>query len=320
MVGVLLLTSCSLPDLLGGAGGRSDPSGQSESPQQSASPTSLPTDTGLGDALGRVKVPGEGPTVILYSNRVEIAGLVEEDRDLWGNSQALGSGGLVASHQQFHEDLGIDILGADRMITVGQAPQQVTLLVGGQVAEDITEKARGRGWAGDPILAREWDLADEPLSAQAPRLRADGEDVAIGGVSADLTTVLEHGETSSSPTLVDDEDVAELVACLGDPLAAVVDLEGDVPLAIGVDAEGKDVRTRICVSGEDAEGTAARIAEDVENGTDRRNIPYSEIYGSASTAPVSGGSAAVDLENTDGTPSSAVFDMYFSRDLPGLGE
>lgn len=293
----LLLSACSGAD-------SADPAGSADS-GGSASASDSPA--GVASALERISVDARGEGLYVeYGNTAMLTELAVEDPDTWQSLIVYGLSALapVANGETV---LGMDLSAADYALSVGLPPARLMLLSGGQDGEAVTEAAEQLGYSGDPVLSQEMDVTvKETITVHS--LVTLGEDVALAGPEAEVQWADSDGES-----MMDDESVAALAPCLGDPAAAqILDVDGtDVGTAINSD--GTETESVLCVAGD--QDRAEAIIEEIESGTTLNGVPHSDYF-TAAAAEVSDGMVRVVLQNAPDLPPNRIFALAEQRDLP----
>ncbi len=245
----------------------------------------------------------------------------------------LGAGSLVDLYVTLSGDTGINLLHEDYAITAGNPPQSVALLHGGQDASQVTSHLTKLGWkqasgtlTGPSSPAGGGEAAAEYM-LQLHKVRPDGTDVAFGGSRADLGNI---GSPSGS-TLAGDPVVGALANCLGDVVAAQFSVGGDlggrnpVALALGIRTPASNTATPqavVCVAWP-SQAAAAQYAADARKALSSGQSatmkqPYSALLTHTSVTSVGGGQNLIQWQADTPGRASLIFEMLFSRDLPGL--
>ncbi|NDL59915.1 hypothetical protein [Phytoactinopolyspora mesophila] len=277
--------------------------------------------TSLQQALSRVSATDATVTYIEFGDAERIREASGGSfKGVWGSLDGWGSSTLAQYRRQVPEVLGIDPEAAQMYLTVGQPPETVTLLQGGQDAEAITSASTASGWTGEDTLTLEMDPT-QPISISSPHIRPLADDVVVGGTAADLGVVDADGEDT---TLAGAPVVGELADCLGDVFAAYfIDSEA-YPTALGVRPAEDDPESPVsimCVltpSVSDAERLAEEIPSTVAEGDmPSQGRPYAIMFEAAEAEILDGEHVVrVELEHTDGALANVIFQMVFKRDLP----
>lgn len=288
----LVLTGCS-------AGGSDEPPG---------STTSTPsTPAGIASALERVSADARGDSLYVeYGNSAVLTDLAAEKPEAW---QFIFTYGLSALAPLLDGStvLGMDLSAADYALTVGEPPARLMLVAGGQDGAAVTETAEQLGYSGDPVLSQEMDVKVRETITVHSLVILD-EDVALAGPEADLEWVDSNGDS-----MLDDESVAALAGCLGDPAAAMLlDVDG-TEVGLAIRATDSQTESVLCLAGD--QNQADTIVDEIESGSTTNGMPYSEQFESAS-AEVSDGVIRVVLDNSENAPPNRIFMMAQQRDLP----
>ncbi|NED99739.1 hypothetical protein [Phytoactinopolyspora halotolerans] len=279
------------------------------------------TGTALHQALDRIEATSSTATFISFGDAARIAeasgGTFE---GVWGSLTGWGADALYQHRDQLPEVLGIDLDSADALVTVGAPPSFVSMVIGGQDADDVASAATAAGWSGDDVLAAENDVT-QPVTLAAPQVRAVDADVVVGGIDADLSVV-----DSDGTSLTDEPTVGSLADCLGDVLAAQFIQADPTPAAVGVRQEGDDPDVPVGVvcavtgSPEEAEDIGADMEQAVASGeTTSNRRPYSDYFTEPEVTVVDDEHIArVEMSLTPEAFAITIFQMAMTDDLPGL--
>jgi hypothetical protein len=244
-----------------------------------------------------------------------------------------GASSLMELVTQLTSDTGINVFSEDYAITAGNPPQMVTLLHGGQSASAVTSRLGKLGWkqANGALLAPPLSSSGSQFTAmyalQMHVVRADGSDVRLGGSGASPGQL---GEPSGS-TLASDPLISALAGCLGDVVAAQVQVGGPPggrsPLAVaaGVAAPASNTATPhavVCVAWS-SPAAAAQYAADAKKALSSgmsiaTNQPYSDYLQHGSVTSIGGSQNIVQWQADTPRRADQVFQMYLTRDLPAL--
>lgn len=281
-------------------------------------------DTTLKQALNRIEATGATSVSVEFGDAERIREASGGSfQGVWGALDGWGSSAVFQHRQQLPDVLGIEPETAETYITVGQPPESVMLLQGGQDEDTVVSASTASGWAGDHTLTMEMNPA-QPISISVPHVRPLGEDVVVGSMSADLDVV--DPETDAT-TLAESPVVGELADCLGDVLAAYVVVSDAYPVALGVrpaeDDPDPPVST-MCVltpSVSDGERLADEIPSTVAEGEvpSQPGRPYTEFFTAAEAEILDGEHIVqVELTHTPEALANTIFQMAFQRDLPAV--
>ncbi|WP_129667891.1 hypothetical protein [Phytoactinopolyspora endophytica] len=238
----------------------------------------------------------------------------------WGSLTGWGADQLYPYREQLPDVLGIDLVASESLISVGQPPHVVSLIEGGQDADEITAAATASGWSGDPVLTLEMDPS-QPVSVSAPNVQPVGSDAVVGGQSADLS-VVDSGETS----LADAPVIGELADCLGDVVAAQFIQADPYPTGLGVRPDEDDPDTPVSVlctmttSVSDGERLAAEMDEAVTSGESALvSRPYADYFTNPDVEILEGEHIVrMEVTHTPDASAITIFQMAATRDLTGL--
>lgn len=254
--------------------------------------------TALQRALSRVDGPFPG-----YLDFV--------DRDAAAEWRA---GGLDAERDALLGVLGIDVAAADAVLAVGQPPQVVRLVLGGQDESGIRSRAEAGGWGtGDGALRRELDLR-EPLTLTAGAVRPLGADVAIGGPTAPVGLVDGPGVD-----LAEEPGVRSMAACLGEVAVAML-VGGDLgPMhAVGLrrvpgdDAVSTSV---VCATATTADAVRAAVTTGVSRSAGRS---WSELLRDPAVEELPDGVVRLVARTAPDVPPTLLLSAVQVRELPGV--
>lgn len=211
-------------------------------------------------------------------------------------------------------ELGVDLDGAEALITVGTFPQSVTLIAGGQSADDIGSAASRSGWesADDSGVLVSAGPQMDSLSSAVTFVHPDGDSVILSGPQVDLRT----WRQDDPATLDDEPGVVELADCLGDVAAALIFVaDAGTPYAVGVrgDAGATNV---MCVLGAD-DAMADAIASAIDDGRTPSGRPYSELLQDLEVAD-DADVLRLTVAPTKGTAAGVLLQMAMRGELPGI--
>ena len=279
-------------------------------------------------ALSRMAPIEDAPLQIYYGDGLTLTEMLPDGEPIteppgYGMLVGFGAASLAGIGIE-NTDLGIDLDGAGYAITVGQPPQQYSLISGGQDTETLTSTLADQGWVeenGEFVSPSDFDTVDSDYARYTlplARVTVSGSDVVFGSADADLSMV------DGSESLADDERVSTVAQCLGDVVTAVletVELSETTPLVgLGVRTpEGSQQRPQVvvCVSWDDAEEASAyaeRATVDLTDGTSTAGRPYSDLFDPAE-AVVDGAVASWETE-TD--MAMTIFTAWNQGDIPGM--
>ncbi|SHN46633.1 hypothetical protein [Cryptosporangium aurantiacum] len=293
----------------------------SESPESSGPDSG----TALERALGRVAATDTTRQQITFDDTAALASLGE-------TFGALSLSGVAALTTYADQAKGLRPKSASFTVTAGRAPETVSLLAGGQDADEVEKQLTGAGWKRDgdelvaPALGAGGDGSTLPIILA--RVRTDGEDVVYGGTDGGLSDV----GSPDGGSLADDRRVAALASCLGDVVAASFVIsqdpkapDGPTMTAVGVrrPKSGGDTPQALACTAWSTSAAADTYATEVRDALDRgasarTQRPYAELLKSATVRDVGGDEHVVSWQA--GTPDNAylVFQMLAQSDLPAL--
>jgi hypothetical protein len=252
----------------------------------------------------------------------------------FGSLRGQGADALVVYGAVVSERPGINLLDADYTITAGQPPHQLSMITGGQRADQITRGLTDLGWHADagrlvsPGIGG-YKGPDElgPLALQLAQVRVAGSDLVYGGADAHLDAA---GKPSGS-TLAGDPRISALAGCLGDVVAAVIatpKMSGKLhptAVAVGVRAPGQSTDTPrgvACLSwasADEAHQYASLLDRSFQEGQSGRTAkPWKEILHSISAKDVGGGEHIVAWEADMPGNATLVIKMLQNLDLPAF--
>ncbi|GAA1982023.1 hypothetical protein GCM10009718_18950 [Isoptericola halotolerans] len=271
----------------------------------------------LADALGRVGAGDDVPELIAFSDPGALGELATEH---WQTSLA-GAPDIGQHTRELSEQLEVDLLEADSLLTVGYPTGALTLVSGGHDGAAVRDASTAAGWTGDEVLTHELDLTDRQsgvagIAIVAPQLRVTEDSVALGGTSADLLVV-----DASGDSLADDPTIAALSGCLGDATAAVLEPTAATPIAVGVlggpaEDPGSGGQSVVCVHGDDPQALGDHYLEAFASGRlPTTGSPYTEYFENPALS-VEGDTAQVLLDHTDEVPPGVILSVHARQDLP----
>jgi hypothetical protein len=223
-------------------------------------------------------------------------------------------GGLDAERDALLDVLGIDLAAADAVLAVGQPPQTVRLVLGGQDENGIRSRAEAGGWGiGDGALRRELDVR-EPLTLTAGAVRPLGEDVVVGGPTAPVGLVDGPGGD-----LAGEPEVRSMAACLGDVAVAVL-VGGDLgPMhAVGLRrVPGDDAASTsvVCATATTADAVSAAVTTGVSRSAGRA---WSELLRDPAVEELPDGVVRLVARTAPDVPPTLLLSAVQVRELPGV--
>jgi hypothetical protein len=230
-------------------------------------------------------------------------------------------------------DTGISVFSEGYAIAAGNPPQMVTLLHGGQDASLVAGRLARLGWKQDGGVLT--GPASPPGGSQAAALyalqlhvvRPGGSDVRVGGSGASAAQV----SPPSGPTLAADPLISALAGCLGDVVAAQIQVGGSLggkrpaAVAVGVRTPASNAATPravACVAWSSQAGAAAYAADArkaLASGMSlAMNEPYSGLLAHPAVTSIGGSQNIIQWQADTPRRAGLVFQMYLNRDLPGL--
>lgn len=261
----------------------------------------------------------------------------------FGALRGTGLGTSTLESAQAVKATGIDIYNEGYAITAGTLPKTMTLVHGGQNAQDVAAGMGSLGWQdhdgtleAPPLI----DDATSPLdvaSARAPyrtildQVQPSGADVRFGNSAIDLGEIgSPHGRT-----LAGDPLIGALAKCLGDVVAAEFNVHGSyfggpvghgpVETAIGVPrpASISAMPRAVACAAWASQSAARRYAGDVKAAVSTETMMtgkqrYATVLTNLAVTIVGGGQHIVRWQA--GTPGDAgvVFGMMQLYELPAL--
>jgi len=316
------ITVIALASTLGGCSGGSGAGG--------------PGGTGLDAALAKVADTPVTRAAVAYDDTaalVKLAGASPGATKGFALLRGYGASSLMALAVQLTSDTGINVFSEDYAISAGNPPQVVTLLHGGQSAPVVTSRLGKLGWkqASGALLAPALSTSGSQFTAmytlQMHVVRADGSDVRLGGSGASPGQL---GQPSGA-TLASDPLISGLAGCLGDVVAAQVQVGGQlggrspVAMAAGVAAPASNAATPhavVCVAWSSPAAAAQYTAdarEALSSGTSlATRQPYSDYLQHGSVTSIGGSQNIVQWQADTPRRADQIFQMYLTRDLPAL--
>ncbi len=293
--------------------------------------------TGLDAALAKVADTPVTRAQVAYDDTaalVKLSGTSLGLGDLKGFAvlRGYGASSLMELAARLTSDTGINVFSEDYAISAGNPPRMVTLLHGGQSASVVTSRLGKLGWKQDNGALAGPSPASAPeatglYALQMHVVRADGSDVRVGLSGASASQLA----TPSGSTLASDPLISALAGCLGDVVAAQVQVGGQLggrnptAVAIGVAAPASNTDTPhavVCVAWSSPDG-ATQYTADARKAlaggkslaTDR---PYTDYLKSGSVKNIGGSQNIVQWQADTPRRADQVFQMYLNRDLPAL--
>jgi hypothetical protein len=327
------LTGCSSLPLIGGGG------------------------TGLHQALTRVAANDATRKWVTYDATGKLTKLVGKHPTGSGFGTLLLDGtDLGPMAQLLPGDTGIAALDADYGVSAGLPPDTVSVLAGGQHADQIGKALTGSGWtrSGDryvgPDVTAVTDDSKVQYALNLAQVRTDGADVIFGKAKADLGAAGHPGGKS----LADDQPTAALADCLGDVVVAQLSTDFLSPVsssrltpaqqaalakqrpagiqldklrevAVGVrtpKSTSDTPRAVVCVAWADqsaADGYAAAVPDVLARGQSlASNQPYAQLLHRPQTKKVGGDAHVVQWSADEANGPAQIISMMAREDLPGL--
>ena len=283
--------------------------------------------TPLVRALDRIAATDATRHRIEFDDTAALTTLGGDSATGFGSLALTGAYSLSVDLPTVEKSTGLRPRSASYTITGGQAPAAVTLVAGGQDADEVEEQLAAFGWKADgnelvaPPLGQ--GGGDTTLPVHLARVLAEGSDVAYAGTDGRLSDVA----GADGNTLADDRRVAALAGCLGDVVAArfAVGEQQDSPTMVAVGVRRPKASTDTpgavaCVSwptSAAADAYTAELRDALARGTTRlRGDAYSELLKSSAVLEI-GGDEHVVAWQAD-TPGSAfqVFELLLRNELP----
>jgi hypothetical protein len=313
-----VVLACALAGCSGGSGqGRSGGTGLDAALANVANTPVTRAQVAYDDTAALVKLSGASPGTV--QGFAVLRG--------WGASSLMG---LAV---QLSGDTGINALNQDYAISAGNPPQTVTLLYGGQSASLVTSRLGKLGWKqGNGVLVGPSALgggsaASAQYALQMHVVRADGSDVRLGQSGASSGQL---GSPSGS-TLASDPLISALAGCLGDVVAAQVQVGGQLggrkpaAVALGVRTPASNAATPhavVCVAWSSQSGATQYTADArkaLSSGTSSAtNQPYADLLSHGSVTSIGGSQNVVQWQADTPRRADQIFQMYLSQDLPAL--
>jgi hypothetical protein len=245
----------------------------------------------------------------------------------------LGASSLIDLGVQLSSDTGISIFTEDYAISAGNPPRMVTLLHGGQSASLVTSRLGKLGWKQDngtltgPSPLSGGSEATGLYALQMHTVRADGSDVRIGRSD----TASDQLGSPSGSTLAANPLVSALADCLGDVVAAQIQVGGDLGgkrptgLAIGVRRPASNSATPhavACVAWSSQAAATQYTADARKALSSGRSLatdqPYSNLLSHPTVTSVGGGQNIIQWQADTTRRADQIFQMYEASDLPAL--
>jgi hypothetical protein len=315
----IIVLACSLGSCSSGSGGSGPIAGSS-----------------LQAALSHVADTPATRAAIAYDDTsalVQLAGTDPGATKGFAQIRGWGAASLADMMVSLSGDTGISVFGEDYSITAGNPPQALTLLHGGQDASLVTSSLTKLGWKqnGGMLVGPAYPAGGSgnatDYALQLHVVQASGSDLTFGGSAANLSQI---GSPSGS-TLAGDPLVAALASCLGDVVAAQVQVGGDlggrnpVAVAVGVAAPASNAATPhavACVAWPSQAGAtqyAADARKALSSGSSlATNQPFSAVLANPSVTSIGGSQHIVQWQADTPGRADRIFQMYLDRDLPGL--
>ncbi|MFV0534820.1 MAG: hypothetical protein ACK5MR_14360 [Cumulibacter sp.] len=244
----------------GGAGAAPPLDGTETAPAPAA-------ETVFAQAMSRISPDAlaEG-TLIRFGQTSQLVTLRAAD-DRWLEIAATGNRLLAVESSA--SAIGVDPAAATYAVEVSEGPARVSLLVGGQDAESITDAATKAGYAGDVVLTQDAD-SQNPVTLAVQQIKPLEDDVVLGGGAADVGWV-------DAGSLFADPEVAPVAACLGDVLAATIaDHDGGL-IGVGVREEASEIQSVVCLPGGADTASSAADTLDGPQFADRLDVIATDV-------------------------------------------
>lgn len=239
----------------------------------SETPSSEPEAITFADMMDRFGAEDGETMQIEFSDELRIAELAAED-PAWEELITFGAAGIWEQiGPDARDTLGIDLLGAEALFSVGGMPSSLLLMQGGQDEDLIVETASENGWSGTGTLTLDSDdVYADNLRSHANQLRPLEDSVLVGARTADMERLDAGGET-----LADDPHLAQLAECVGDAVAVrIVDAAYIGPgfqgtesangaFAVGVLTD-EGTQSVVCAISDDAPALEGAVVDAVKNG------------------------------------------------------
>jgi hypothetical protein len=293
--------------------------------------------TGLDTALATVADTAVTRAQISYDDTAELVRLSGTSPGTTKGFAVLrgwGASSLMDLAAQLSSDTGISVFTEDYAISAGNPPQMVTLLHGGQSASLVTSRLGKLGWkqdngalSGPPPTGGGGSDVTGLYALQMHVVRADGSDVRLGQSGASIGQL----DSPSGSTLASNPLISALAGCLGDVVAAQIQVGGDLggkspaAVAIGVRRPASNTATPRAVACVAWSGQAAATQytadarKALSSGMSLATLqPYSGLLSHASVTSISGSQNIVQWQADTPRRADQVFQMYLNRDLPAL--
>ncbi|WP_146135263.1 hypothetical protein [Antricoccus suffuscus] len=251
-----------------------------------------------------------------FGDTAALSVLAAKETETWKLLALSGSIDAFATGPKQAATIGADLSAAEYSISIGQPPGRLTLVAGGQDADTITSAAKKAGYEGAGVLSQKLDL-ENPLTVTVAQVEPKGDDLVVGGPGAKLESVDPDGES-----LTDLDEVAAVVECLGDVVAAQIapNSENIDLLGVGVRSVDRGAQSVMCVkpkSPAEAKGIATDVADALKNGTMSNGQPYTKFFENVDVV-AAGGVVKMTADNTANGQANTILQMVLSRDLPAL--
>lgn len=209
------------------------------------------TQSGLRAALASVPYSGPAAQYFEYGSfrTLRVIGAIGPGARIqpeWRAIVGLGASSLGSAEPNLRRITGIDVLGADRAVTIGRAPDVAVRLDGSFDAAAIRAKLRNLGaqprtFGTTSGLSLASDNKIDPTSAltertglinQLDQIVVTADHVAASPNSAGVENVLGAGAQrpfAAGTSLLDTDPFRSFADCLGNPLAAVITAEAGDP-------------------------------------------------------------------------------------------
>ena len=293
--------------------------------------------TGLDAALANVADTAVTRAQISYDNTAELVRLSGANPGTTKGFAILrgwGASSLMDLAANLSGDTGISVFTEEYAISAGNPPRTVTVLHGGQNASLVASRLGSLGWKQDKGVLAGPPSTDgggsEVTGLYALRIhvvRADGSDVRLGqsGTSTDQLG------SPTGPTLASNPLISALAGCLGDVVAAQIQVGGGLggrspaAVAIGVRRAASNTATPhavACVAWP-GQAAAAQYTADARKALSSgislaTRQPYSDVLSHASVTSIGGSQNIVQWQADTASRADQIFQMYLSMDLPAL--
>ena len=292
-------------------------------------PAPEPVVSALATTLSRVPTAALGSAGHFeFGDSVKLNSLAAGDK-LWKFERYDGAGSVSSLGALTGDAIGADLGKATALLTVGQPPNSMVLVVGGQNQQTVTAAAKKSGWSGTDILSRTPDLSsNQPgvanLSIFVAKIRPIGNDVVLSQSGGDPAGISLAGASPSSPA--DQTPAVQSVTnCLGDvPLAMGTGINTAVPAdltAVGAGPGASGTASAVICLGATDVAAANTLADKVRTAlasgkSKATQRPWTELLQSATVDVLSGTPAVVRIKASTST-ATLVVQMLGRLDLPG---